>query len=161
MELLVVIGIIALLAALLLPALNGAREQGRAVTCLSNLRQLSAAFMMYTADNHDGFPQPAWTGDHSPMDWIYWQLPLDPTGGRGMPKGVVTRYLGGNNPAVLRCPSDDISMHGTYNGMTGDPSDVYRYSYTVNETVCHYASLTFALSTADPRYLNPIAGNGV
>lgn len=43
MELLVVVAIIALLAALLLPVVNDARKRGYEATCLSNLRQLSAA----------------------------------------------------------------------------------------------------------------------
>jgi prepilin-type N-terminal cleavage/methylation domain-containing protein/prepilin-type processing-associated H-X9-DG protein len=52
-ELLVVIAIIAILAAILLPALNSARERGRAASCVSNLKQLGTAMTMYT-DNNDG-----------------------------------------------------------------------------------------------------------
>jgi prepilin-type N-terminal cleavage/methylation domain-containing protein/prepilin-type processing-associated H-X9-DG protein len=52
-ELLVVIGIIALLISILMPALNNARVQARTVQCLSNLRQMSTAFQMYT-NNHKG-----------------------------------------------------------------------------------------------------------
>ena len=50
-ELLVVIGIIALLIAILLPALNKARTQAQTTQCLSNLRQLDAALMNYQTDN--------------------------------------------------------------------------------------------------------------
>ena len=59
-ELLVVIGIIAVLIALLLPALNRAREQANAVKCLSNLRQLGQAFVMYS-ENNKGFVIPSYT----------------------------------------------------------------------------------------------------
>ncbi len=52
-ELLVVISIIALLMAILLPALNRAREQGKRALCLSNLRQLTACWIMYADDNSD------------------------------------------------------------------------------------------------------------
>jgi prepilin-type N-terminal cleavage/methylation domain-containing protein/prepilin-type processing-associated H-X9-DG protein len=52
-ELLVVIAIIAILLAILLPALHRVREQGRRVVCMSNLKQLSLAWIMY-ADENDG-----------------------------------------------------------------------------------------------------------
>ena len=52
-ELLVVIAIIAVLMAILMPALNRAREQGKRATCLSNLKQLTVAWILYADENDD------------------------------------------------------------------------------------------------------------
>ena len=55
-ELLVVVAIIAMLAALLLPALNRARERGRTIACANNLKQIGNAIQLYAADNSDVTP---------------------------------------------------------------------------------------------------------
>jgi len=52
-ELLIVIGIIAILASMLLPAINKAREKAKAIACTNNLRQLGTVFQMYLMD-YDG-----------------------------------------------------------------------------------------------------------
>lgn len=52
-ELLVVIAVIAVLMAILMPALNRAREQGKRTACVSNLRQLTMGWILYADDNND------------------------------------------------------------------------------------------------------------
>ena len=55
-ELVVVIAIFAILAAMLLPALSAAKEKARATQCLNNARQLGLATFIYTGDFSDYFP---------------------------------------------------------------------------------------------------------
>ena len=55
-ELLVVIGIIALLIAMLLPVLSKAKENARAVACQSNQRQLATGFLLFAQDNKGQLP---------------------------------------------------------------------------------------------------------
>ncbi len=60
-ELLVVVAIIAVLVAILLPALSGARDQARLIACLSNLKQIGIGEMAYASENND-YPVEAWNG---------------------------------------------------------------------------------------------------
>jgi len=70
-ELLIVIGIIALLISILLPALNAVREQARAVKSLSNLRQIGNGLVLYVNENRGKYPLGAWPS-RSDMARVRW-----------------------------------------------------------------------------------------
>jgi prepilin-type N-terminal cleavage/methylation domain-containing protein/prepilin-type processing-associated H-X9-DG protein len=124
-ELLVVIGIIALLIAILLPALRKAKEQANRVACGSNLRQLGTAFVMYTLDNKGLFPGPGVS--YRTDDWVYWYWGLND---KRLNDSRIAPYLGkAFNAKVFQCPSDDPKTH--------TPGS-YQFSYTVNGYICRW-----------------------
>ena len=133
-ELLVVIGIIALLISILLPSLAKAKNQANAIKCLSNLRQLGMAFTMYAGENRGRFPRSASGGNPYHDDWIWWQLtPVAATATTdGRPvcdpnQSAIARYVGGFNAEFFRCPGDDIA--GRKSSTAGG---YYNYSYSMN-----------------------------
>ena len=67
-ELLMVIAVIAILAALLLPALARAKQKATQINCISNLKQIGQALQMYVDDNGDKLPGPVWNGMQASFD---------------------------------------------------------------------------------------------
>jgi len=101
-ELLVVIGLIAVLIGLLLPALSKARESARQVACLSNLRQVHQAFMAYALAHNDRVPMGYRAGSKQWNSMIY-------SGSAGKMVIMGALYLEGliDQPKIFFCPSEN------------------------------------------------------
>jgi len=136
-ELLVVIGIIAILISILLPTLNSAREAARKTQCLSNLRQLGLAFNIYFNQNKLSFPRtaPYQNGGrpHRDEDWIYWQKKNVATGAAlDIRQSAILKLIKtGTAAEVCRCPSD-TDWKNRQLQKDSDGVSRYEYSYTMN-----------------------------
>jgi prepilin-type N-terminal cleavage/methylation domain-containing protein/prepilin-type processing-associated H-X9-DG protein len=98
-ELLVVIAIIAILAAILFPVFAQAREKARAISCVSNLKQIGLSWSMYTQD-YDEMVVPFSAGGGSTTSAFAWPFILQP-------------YI--KNYQVYKCPDSTYAIGYTYN----------------------------------------------
>ncbi len=134
-ELLVVIAIIALLMAILIPALHRAREQGQRAACLSNLKQLSLAWIMY-ADENDNKIVAGSTGKAGENNvpakedgWVHWAGYSDTTSEeaqvRAIKEGALFPYC--RTAKLYQCPSGlrgEMRTYAIVDAMNGWPTKV-------------------------------------
>jgi prepilin-type N-terminal cleavage/methylation domain-containing protein/prepilin-type processing-associated H-X9-DG protein len=112
-ELLVVIGIIAVLIGILLPSLSKAREQSRTVACLSNLRQIAMANYMYAGD-HEGCTVPAgWRSGNNPWGDAEGYATILIAGGYLTAPNSKGSKIGVIHQNVFYCPNGDPSLQVT------------------------------------------------
>jgi prepilin-type processing-associated H-X9-DG protein len=127
-ELLVVIAIISILAAMLLPALTKAKSKGQSIFCISNLKQLEYAWLMYVQDNNDLMPPnvnrnvSTPNAQAMPGSWVVGNAQLD-TSTSNLQHGVLFKYLGATG--VFHCPSDRSTV-------TEHPKLLRTRSYSLN-----------------------------
>jgi len=125
MEMLVVIAVIAILAALLFPAISAAKARAKRMACLNNLRQISLGMRMYADDHHDTLPNTPST--NSPLHWYGY-------------KALMKSYVGINSvpssqDRVFACPNDTFyyDMAGSFQrvpkGLHEQPPDYLSYAF--------------------------------
>jgi prepilin-type N-terminal cleavage/methylation domain-containing protein/prepilin-type processing-associated H-X9-DG protein len=130
-ELLVVMGLIALLVSLLMPALGQARAAARTTGCLSNLRQMGAAWNMYLAENRGHLPE------------YIWHTPLTPdVSWRGYWLGILDTYnVRGDS---LLCPTAaDVIPFRQNNAGWGNVNYAWTGKYASNGTPVRFNAQTF------------------
>jgi prepilin-type N-terminal cleavage/methylation domain-containing protein len=153
-ELLVVIGIIAILVGILLPTLVKARERARRAACLSNVRQLTQAVMLYLGDNKQVLPEAGST--NSPLESPLSPRTLSAPPGSPVPDspgmfvlpsigGLLKPYLGAQ-PGIWRCPSapdDSFRFTGAdpFSGTRAPDEFKPNYSYMAGKEIFETAAL--------------------
>ena len=134
-EILVVIGIIAILVALLLPVLSRARAAAQQVQCAARLRAIGNAFTAYSAENRGHMPTTLLSGV-SRYNWVFWQKDRD------INRSALAPYLGLQGEALrnaFRCPAQPREdQRGFKNG------GAYPLTYSMNGFLGVRPTLTLA-----------------
>ena len=144
-ELLVVIAIIAILAAMLLPALQSARERGRRGSCISNLKQMGTALMQYAQDNREKMPTGACRGTTTVVDMT------ENGSWAGLEVLRANEYLA--DYGVYVCPSSTASA--------GEGTESLTYTGTNGTTLTYgyvYVSAQYSAASAVSADLNAVGG---
>ncbi len=159
-ELLVVIAVMGILAALLLPAMSKAQERGRATACLSNLRQVGLSLQGYTQDHENKMP-------------VLYDAPVSTNGfpvANPLPTidVVLSNYLG--NARVLLCPSDrrdlfaltgsSYSWNPLINGQDAEHLQVFTYELDPHNIPLAFDKESFHLSVGQGRGVNYLYADG-
>ncbi len=129
-ELLIVIAIIAMLAGLLLPALNKARARARQSSCLSNLHQLGLAVNLYANDNRHYLPVAVLQPSADTNGWPAIAVLLKP-------------YLGAEPSPALACPGDREPLDAGQTFYAAEGSS-YSWNYLLNGRLIDRAQITLA-----------------
>lgn len=163
-ELLVVIAIIAILAAILFPVFAQARAKARSAACLSNLKQLTLAFVMYSQDYDETFPQWKW-------DQSYESGTVSPNNATTLWPCAIFPYV--KNNGVFKCPEDARNLTArqwfgdwfNMNTVIGMPDSVKNspISYGANEPVTYDRPNIAALAQPASSFIiadmiNPLSG---
>ena len=135
-ELLVVIAIIAILAALLLPALSSAKDRAKGISCISNMKQLQLAAILYGNNNEDSMPANVSLAGGNTLNWE--------AGTFASPK----------NNNVTENPSG-CAINPFYLGVQGKTATIGGVAYTLQGTIGIYANAAKVYHCPADTYLGP------
>lgn len=137
-ELLVVIAIIALLLAIIVPALKGAKQQAGASICQSNEKQILQAWIMYAEENNSTLCGSGTYTERDPYyDWVASPVDIDGLSGsteaeeiKGIEKGVLFPYY--QTAELVHCPLDSRSRKAPTNSGYGGDGGYRTYSFILH-----------------------------
>jgi prepilin-type N-terminal cleavage/methylation domain-containing protein len=137
-ELLVVVGIIAILISILLPALSRAKDKARQVSCASNERQLYMLCMMFAQDHGGHLPRPSWPGNiNQPFVDNLNAFGQQVAGKLDYEQGGLWRYLPGIQARkdLMLCPGDNGEpvRYGSIQSVPGDRDFSYSFHAYVGD----------------------------
>lgn len=136
-ELLIVIAIIAILAAMLLPALNQARERAKSIGCIGNLKQIGMAYQIYISENNDNMPPARIPADGG--KYQYWS-------------NMMANQIG--EPQIACDPGEDGDKKLNKRGMMFCPSMPIYENYTCYWS--HYGIMYFGIGGETKGDIKPI-----
>jgi len=154
-ELLVVIAIIAILAAILFPVFAQAREKARAISCVSNEKQIGLAALQYIQDFDERFPISQW--QDSSGNWHDIGSILDPYIKNGSTSSSSLSEAGGGKSGVWKCPSfpvDEFNNYGVNDELSPtlaemDPINGNNYSPQSQAAVPNPASVIYLVEKGE------------
>ena len=156
-EVLVVIGVIAILAAVLLPVIAKAKEHGRATACLGNLHQLGVALQLYAQDHDNRLP-------------VMYDAPVSTNGPATnvTVEAVLVPYAGSSN--VFRCLSDreqlfertgsSYSWNVLVNGQDADNLKVFAIQFDAHQIPLMFDKEAFHRARGEARGVNYLYADG-